>query len=265
MAEFTYLAKDNKGSIQKGTIDSSSREMVVQTLIKRGLTPQSIKLVKKTGMNMNIKLPGGNKVKSKSLVVFTRQFSTMISAGVPMLRALNTLQEQTDSKVLKEALRKIVSDVEGGTSLSEAFEKHPKVFSSVYVNMVRAGETGGILDQIMSRLANQVEKDAEIKGKFKSAMIYPIVVSLVAVGAVGFLMVGVVPKLAGILETAGGELPIQTKIILGISNVLTNQWYIILAVVVISVFAFRRFTSTPSGKYTFHKFLLRVPIFLMML
>lgn len=261
MAEFTYLAKDNKGSIQKGTVDSSSREMVVQTLIKRGLTPQSIKLVKKTGMNMNIKLPGGNKVKSKSLVVFTRQFSTMISAGVPMLRALNTLQEQTDSKVLKEALRKIVSDVEGGTSLSEAFEKHPKVFSSVYVNMVRAGETGGILDQIMSRLANQVEKDAEIKGKFKSAMIYPIVVSLVAVGAVGFLMVGVVPKLAGILETAGGELPIQTKIILGISNVLTNQWYIILAVVVISVFAFRRFTSTPSGKYTFHKFLLRVPIF----
>src|SRR5690554_6410990 len=116
--------------------------------------------------------------------------------------------------------------------LSDAFEKHPKVFSDVYVNMVRAGETGGILDQIMNRLATQVEKDNEIKGKFKSAMVYPVVVSVVAVGAVGFLMVGVVPQLAGILQDAGGELPIQTKAILAISNFMTKQWYILVGALV---------------------------------
>src|SRR5690606_17485635 len=133
-------------------------------------------------------------------------------------------------------------------------------FSSVYVNMVRAGEAGGILDQIMNRLATQVEKDSEIKGKFRSAMIYPAVVTLVAVGAVGFLMVGVVPKLAAVLETAGGELPLQTKVILAISGLMSNQWYILIAGLVIAGVAFKKFTSAPKGKYAFHKFLLRMPI-----
>lgn len=261
MAEFLYTAKDDKGSIVKGSIESPSRDMAVQTLIKRNLTPQTVKPSKKTGASMEIKLPGGNKVKAKSIVVFTRQFSTMVSAGVPMLRALTTLQEQTDSKGLKEALKKIITDVEGGSTLSDALQKHPKIFSNVYVNMVRAGEAGGILDQIMNRLATQVEKDSEIKGKFKSAMIYPVVVSLVAVGAVGFLMVAVVPKLAGILEEAGGDLPIQTKLILGISKLLTNQWYIIIGVAVAAIFAFRKFTSNPAGKYKYHKLLLKIPIF----
>lgn len=261
MANFAYIARDEKGNTQKGNIEADNRDLAVSALIKKGLTPQTVKAAKGGGMQMNIPLPGGDKVKPKALVVFTRQFSTMVSAGVPMLRALTTLQEQTDSKGLKTALRKIISDVEGGTSLSDSLEKHPKVFSSVYVNMVRAGETGGILDQIMSRLANQVEKDSEIKSKFKSAMVYPVVVSLVAVGAVGFLMVGVVPKLAGILEGAGGQLPLQTKIILSISNFLTNQWYIIILATIAAVFAYKKFTSTPAGKYAYHKFLLKIPIF----
>lgn len=261
MPEFHYLAKDDKGSIQKGSIESESRDIAIQTLIKRRLTPQTVQTAKKKGGAMDINLPGSDKVKPKSLVVFTRQFSTMISAGVPMLRALNTLQEQTDSKGLKKALKKIVSDVEAGTSLSDALGKHPKIFSSVYVNMVRAGETGGILDQIMMRLANQVEKDSEIKGKFKSAMIYPVVVSLVAVGAVGFLMVGVVPKLASILEGAGGQLPIQTKIVLALSNFISNKWYIIILAALLTVFGFKKFTSKPAGKYKIDQFMLKLPIF----
>jgi type IV pilus assembly protein PilC len=261
MAEFQYLAKDDKGLIQKGSIEAGSRDIAVQTLIKRGLTPQTVQIIKKSKNSMDIKLPGGDRVKPKSIVVFTRQFSTMISAGVPMLRALTTLEEQTDSKGLKKALKKITSDVEAGTSLSDALEKHPKVFSNVYVNMVRAGETGGILDQIMMRLANQVEKDSEIRGKFKSAMIYPLVVSLVAIGAVGFLMVGVVPKLASILEGAGGQLPIQTKIILAMSKFISHQWYIILIATFLAIFAFKKFTSKPAGKYKFDKFMLKIPIF----
>ena len=261
MAEFQYLAKDDKGLIQKGSIEAGSRDIAVQTLIKRGLTPQTVQIIKKSKNSMDINLPGGDRVKPKSIVVFTRQFSTMISAGVPMLRALTTLEEQTDSKGLKKALKKITSDVEAGTSLSDALEKHPKVFSNVYVNMVRAGETGGILDQIMMRLANQVEKDSEIRGKFKSAMIYPLVVSLVAIGAVGFLMVGVVPKLASILEGAGGQLPIQTKIILAMSKFISHQWYIILIATFLAIFAFKKFTSKPAGKYKFDKFMLKIPIF----
>lgn len=261
MADFLYTAKDEHGKAVNGTVTAETREAALATLIKRGLSVQTVKPAKKTGVQMDIKLPGGGKVKPKTLVVFTRQFATMVSAGVPMMRALTTLQEQAAQPAFKEILGKVAADVQAGGNLSDAFAKHPKVFSSVYINMVRAGETGGILDQIMNRLATQVEKDNEIKGKFKSAMVYPVVVTLVAVGAVGFLMVGVVPKLAGILESAGGTLPIQTKIILGISKFLTNQWYLVVGGFAGLGFAFRRFTANPKGKYAFHKFLLRIPIF----
>lgn len=261
MADFTYTARDDSGKLVNGTITAEDRDKALGALIKKGLKPSVIKPAGAKGMNMDIKLPGGGKVKPKTLVVFTRQFATMVSAGVPMMRALTTLQEQAAQASFKEVLGKVAADVQGGTSLSEAFEKHPKVFSSVYVNMVRAGETGGILDQIMNRLATQVEKDNEIKGKFKSAMIYPLVVTLVAVGAVGFLMVGVVPKLAGILESAGGELPIQTKVILSISNFMTNQWYVMIAAIVLLIVGYRQMIKNPKTKYMWHKFLLRLPIF----
>lgn len=261
MNEFTYSAKDDQGKTQSGKIQAEDKEKAAENLKARGYHVVTIKPVKPTGMSMNVKLPGSGKVKTKAIVVFTRQFATMVSAGVPMLRSLTTLKEQTSSANLKEMLGQVVTDVQGGAQLSDAMAKHPKAFSDVYINMVRAGETGGILDQILNRLANQVEKDAQIKSKFKSAMVYPVVVTLVAVGAVGFLMVGVVPKLASILEGAGGELPPQTKIILGISDFLTTKWYIIIAAVAIGIFLFKRFTATESGKYKYHKLLLRVPVF----
>ncbi len=262
MATYTYSGKDDKGESQSGTITATSKDQATELLRKRGLTQVFVKpQEKKKAGEINIKLPGGGRVKPKALVVFTRQFATMTSAGVPILRALTTLREQTDSAVLKETLEKVTNEVQGGAQLSDSLAKHPKVFSNVYVNMVRAGEAGGILEQIMNRLANQVEKDAEIRGKFKSAMIYPAVITLVAVVAVGFLMVSVVPKLASVLETAGGELPMQTKVILAMSNFMSNQWYIIVGALVVGFFIFRRFTATPKGKYAFHKFLLRIPIF----
>lgn len=261
MSEFIYTGKDAHDKAISGTIDAKSREDAVAALLKRGITVQTVKPAKATGMSMNVKLPGGGRIKPKTLVVFTRQFATMVSAGVPMMRALTTLQEQAAQPAFKEVLSKVTADVQGGASLSDSFAKYPKVFSNVYVNMVRAGEAGGILDQIMNRLANQVEKDSEIKAKFKGAMVYPIVVVLVAIGAVGFLMVGVVPKLAGILEGAGGELPMMTKVVLGISHFMTSQWYILILGIVALVFAFKRFTGSKKGKFAWHKFLLRIPIF----
>ncbi len=259
--EFTYTAHDEKGAQISGKITATSKDQAAELLRKRGLTSPLVKPIHGTGGKKEIKLPGSGKVKTKALVVFTRQFATMIAAGVPMLRSLNTLKEQSASPALKEVLEKVVADVQGGAQLSDALAKHPKAFSEVYINMVRAGETGGILDQILNRLATQVEKDASIKAKFKSAMIYPVVVVTVAIGAVGFLMVGVVPKLAGILEGAGGQLPIQTKIILAMSDFLLTKWYILIAGIVLAFFAFKKYTGTPAGKYKYHRLLLRIPIF----
>jgi type IV pilus assembly protein PilC len=261
METYTYTVRTANGNIQKGTITSHNKQAAFETLKQKGFQPLVVQPAKKAGLAMDIKLPGSKSVKSKDLVIFTRQFATMINAGVPILRALTTMKEQSESAPMKVALDQVITDVQGGSSLSDSFAKHPGVFSDTYVNMVRAGEAGGILDQILNRLALQVEKDSAIKNKFKGAMIYPMVVSLVAVGAVTFLMVAVIPKLAAILEDNGGELPIQTKIIMGISNILVNQWYIIIAVAIGLFFLFKRYTSTPAGKYQYHKLLLRMPIF----
>ncbi len=260
MASFNYTAQTKSGETQKGTITANTQEAAASLLKQRGMKPIVVKQAN-TGMNMNIKLPGKKGVKPKDLVIFTRQFSTMINAGVPILRALTTLREQSESANLKEALDQVVADVQGGSQLSDSMEKHPNIFSEVYVNMVRAGEAGGILDQILIRLANQVEKDSQMKAKMKSAMIYPVVVTLVAVGAVGFLLTGVIPKLAGILKENDVELPIYTKVVLGLSDFLVKGWPIIIVGLIVGFIFFRRYTKTPSGKYNFHKLLLKVPIF----
>ena len=258
---FEYTVRTSIGGIQKGTMTAHDRQSAINTLKQKGMQPLVVQPAKKTGLNMEVKLPGGGKVKSKDLVIFTRQFATMINAGVPILQALNTMREQTESAPMRAALEQVITDVQGGSSLSDSLAKHPAAFSETYVNMVRAGEAGGILDQILNRLALQVEKDSAIKNKFRGAMIYPIVVCLVAVGAVVFLMVAVIPKLASILKDAGGELPLQTKIIMGISDFLIQKWYIVIVIIILLVIAFRRYTATSAGKYKYHKLLLRTPIF----
>lgn len=261
MPVYNYVVRTADDNIQRGSISSRDANAAKETLKQKGFYPLVIKPAKKSGLSMDVKLPGSNKVKSKDLVIFTRQFATMIGAGVPILRSLNTMKEQSESAPMKIALEQIGTDVQGGASFSDALAKYPAIFSETYVNMVKAGEAGGILDQILNRLALQVEKDSSIKSKFKGAMIYPMVVSLVAVAAVVFLMVGVIPKLAAILTSAGGELPIQTKLIMGISNILIHDWYIIIAVLVALYIIFKKYTATKSGKYAFHKLLLKVPIF----
>lgn len=261
MATFNYTARTRTGDTQNGTITANSEAAASDLLKQKSLRPITIKPVGGKGMNMNIKLPGRKGVKAKELVVFTRQLSTMINAGVPILRALNTLRDQTGSVNLREALDKIIADVQGGGQLSDALAKHPKIFSPVYTNMVSAGESGGILDKILGRLANQVEKDEHIKSKFKGALIYPAVVSIVAVGAVAFLMTGVIPKLTSILTENEVKLPIQTKAIIFLSNFMLTKWPFIIVGIVVFTVAFTRYIKTPSGRYNFHKLMLKVPIF----
>lgn len=261
MSDFAYTARTESNTTQTGIVTAQNKAAALESLRQKGLHPLVVKPAKKTGMQMEIKMPGSGKVKPKELVVFTRQFSTMISAGVPILRALSTLKEQAESEALRKALDQIASDIEGGMSLSEALTKHPNTFSEIYINMVKAGEEGGILDQILDRLATQVEKDSTIKSKFKGAMIYPAVVSIVAVIAVIFLMVGVIPKLAEILKENGGQLPPQTQLIIGISDLLVTKWPIIITVLGASIFIFRRWAKTTRGQKRLHAFFLKMPIF----
>lgn len=262
MADFTYTARTSDGKIQKGTIAANDKAGASTALREKGLQPLILKPKAKASLNMNLKLPGSGGVKGKDLVVFTRQFSTMISAGVPMLKSLNTMKEQTESPALAAVVEKVASDVEGGTQLSDALAKYPKVFTPIYVNMVRAGETGGILDDVLNRLATQQEKDSAIKAKVRSAMIYPSVIGCVTIIAFFILMTVIVPKIGNILETMGSNLPIYTKILLSISNTMKQPVFILGVVIGVPVVVviFRRWKKTPKGRYRWHSLLLKLPV-----
>ncbi|HET8709045.1 MAG TPA: type II secretion system F family protein [Candidatus Saccharimonadales bacterium] len=263
MADFSYTARTASGSIQKGTISGSDKEAVFTALRNRQLQPILVQpAASHASLSMNITLPGSSGVKPKELVVFTRQFSTMVSAGVPLLRSLTTLKDQSESPIFRQVLNQVAADVQSGSSLSDALAKHPKVFSQIYVNMVRAGEEGGILDKVLDRLAFQQEKDAALKGKIKSAMVYPAVIGVVMVIAMFILMTFIVPKIGGILANMGTQLPIYTRILLAVSNFMKQPTFLIGVVVVLPIvlIAFGRWKKTPRGRYLWDSFLLKIPV-----
>lgn len=258
MAKFTYTAVSKDGKNVKGTIEAASREAVISSLGRQGIRPLVVK--KQGGLNFNIGKP---KVKSRDLVIFTRQLSTMVTAGVPLNRTLNTLEDQAENKYFKSVIAQISKDVEGGASLADTFEKHPDVFSEIYVNMVRAGEAGGILDEILKRLATQVEQDASMRKKIKSASMYPMVIGVVTVIAFFGIMIFVMPKLGKIILDLGGpdaKLPVYSEFLLNLSAFMQKNAVIILVVLFVSIFAFRRYIKTPKGKFWWHATLLRTPI-----
>jgi type IV pilus assembly protein PilC len=259
MAKFSYTALSAQNKRITGTVEAANHDTAVEALGKQGLRPIGLKQENAKGGGFN---PFKGHVKSKDLVVFTRQLSTMVSAGVPLLRALTTLEKQSESKRLSEVLAIVNKDVQGGTSLGDAFGKHPDVFSDIYINMVRAGEAGGILDDILKRLALQQEKSDSIRKKVKGAMTYPVVLLTITVVAFIGLMVFIVPRIGQIVKDLGGpdaQLPMITQVMLAISSFLTNQWYILIAVIVGGVYLFRRWIKTPSGKRRFNIIVLKIP------
>jgi type IV pilus assembly protein PilC len=262
MPLFNFTAKNADGKILKGTINSKSKQTATASLRDRNLEPLVINPAKKTGMSMEIKLPGSDKVRSKDLVIFTRQFSTMISAGVPMLRSLSSLKDQTESPALKKVLDAVTADVQGGQSLSEAIGKHPQAFSQIYINMVKAGEEGGILDKVLDRLAFQQEKDATLKAKIRGAMIYPSVIGSVTLIAMFILMTFIVPKIGDILVSFGSELPIYTRILLALSNIMKSPPFLLAVAIGLPTFIilFRRYIKTTKGRYRWHSLLRHMPI-----
>lgn len=263
MTQFSYIAIDAQRNTITGKTELPDRATVIAALQKQNLRPVSIKELKKSAsLSMNINLFQGNKVKSDHLVIFTRQLSAMTSAGVPLLRSLTSLEKHAEDKTLKRILSEIIKNVEGGMPLADALAKFPDTFNDIYVNMVRAGEAAGILDDILKRLAFQQEKSAAIRKRIKSAMAYPIVLIFITVLAFFGLMLFVIPQIGKILTDLGGpdaELPGITLAMLAISGFITNFWYILLPAMAGTIFGFIRFVKTPIGKRWFDTLILKIP------
>ncbi len=260
MPQFSYNIISKDGHKSSGLLTSPSREAAVESLRSQGAKPLSVREVsaKKSKFTLS-----SHKVKLRELVIFTRELSTMIDAGVPLPRGLGTLADQTENKYFKGVISGINRDIESGVPLADAMAKYPNVFSNVYVNMIRAGEAGGILDDILKRLATQVEKDSAIRQKIHSAMAYPVVILTVTVIAFFGIMIFIMPKIAKIINDLGGpgaQLPIYSRIMLSTSAfVQKNIIFIVIFSVAVS-WAFRRYIKTEKGKYRWHSFLLKVPV-----
>lgn len=260
--KFIYSATNKDGKTIHDSAEAATKDDLVDILAKQELKVQSIKLETEKPRTRE-KHVRARHVRLKDLVVFTRQLSTMISAGVPMTRSLATLVNQTENKYFKTVVTGVMKDVEGGQALGDSFAKYPAVFSEVYINMVKAGEAGGILDEILKRLASQIEQDASIRKKIKSAMTYPVVILVITIVAFFGIMLFVIPKIGKILTDLGGpdaKLPVYTQAMLSISNFMQQNIVIIIAVLFISIFLLRRYIRTPKGKYNLHALLLRMPV-----
>jgi type IV pilus assembly protein PilC len=284
-----YKAVTKDGRVVSNKAEAASRDELIASLRKQGMRPLTIVSSNaKAGSAgfWSLSMGGGGnskKVKQQDLVIFTRQLSTMIGAGVPIVRSLSALSSDSESPALRAALQNVTKDVESGKTLADALAKYPKIFSEVYINMVRAGEAGGILDDILKRLALQVELDASIKKKIKSAMMYPIVILTVTVIAFFGIMLFIVPKLASILQGLGGpntKLPVYTQILLDISNFCVHasimqhipglsavpvlnklpNLLFLAALAAIGMVYLIKYIRTPAGKYKFHALMLKVPV-----
>ena len=283
MPKYSYVAMDQKGKEQKGTIEVASQNEAISRVKEMGLFPTKIVEVdkakeksgkkaapggkpgakKKKGINLNFKIPGfGGGVKSKVLTTFTRQLATLVDAGLPLLRGMRVLQKQERSPVLKSILDDLSLAIEGGSTFSEALAQHPKVFNRLYVNMVKAGELGGVLEVVLNRLSEFQEKAQKIKGKVVAAMFYPIAVMVVAVAIMGVLVVIVIPKFkevfAGLGE--GRPLPAFTRFVMGVSDAVRNNIIVTSISVAAVVIIFLLFIKTKFGRYVWDKFKLKVPV-----
>lgn len=262
MPIYQYIAVSENGvKTVKGTLEAINESGAIAVLRKQRLRPLIITLEKKSSFRIG-SLLRSDKIKSDDLVIFTRQLSAMVGAGVPLLRSLSSLEQHSESSALKATLVDVIKDIEGGTTFGDALAKHPRNFNDVYINMVRAGETAGILDDILKRLAIQQEKNATMRKKIQSAMTYPMVLLVITVLAFFGLMLFVIPQIGKIVRGLGGpnaQLPPLTEAMLGISAFILAWWFFIIPVLIGAVYLVLRYIRTPEGKKKYHLLLLRVP------
>jgi type IV pilus assembly protein PilC len=283
MPKFSYVAMDSRGKETKGTLDVGSQNEAITRIKDMGLHPTRIVEAEKVkdskakaggkgaapekkgvNLNINIKIPGlTDRVKSRVLCTFTRQLATLVDAGLPLLRGLRVLEKQERHPLLKRIIADLAVSIEGGSTFSEGLAQHPKIFNRLFVNMVKAGELGGVLEVVLNRLSEFMEKAQKIKGKVISAMFYPVAVMVVAVAILGILMVYVVPKFKAIfvdLLGPGQELPDFTRFVLGISDTIANHFVITLGGLVALFILFQVFIRTKAGRKIFDRFKLNMPV-----
>jgi type IV pilus assembly protein PilC len=258
---YAYKVRDREGKMLGGTLEAESEEAVVSRLRQMGLAPISIEAEKGAGLKTELRLPGTGRVKLKDLAVFSRQFATMINSGLSLLRALTILGEQTSNRRLGEVITMVRAEVEKGTSLSAAMAKHPKIFNRLYVSMVRAGEIGGFLDQVLIKVAETFEKEVALRGKIRSAMTYPVVVFAMVLMIVSAMLIFIVPTFENLYESLGGVLPLPTRVLIGASQGVRRYFLIVIGAVVLIVFAFRRWKASAAGRYRIDQFKLKVKVF----
>ena len=261
MPKYNWEARSKAGNTQKGVMEAASVSLVEAQLKKYGFTGITTKEQGK-GFSLELKIPGmgAQKVQTKELVVFTRQFATMIDSGLPLVQCLDILSGQQENKTFKEILGKVKESVESGSTFADALGKHPAAFDQLYVNLVAAGEVGGILDTILNRLAAYIEKAMKLKKQVKGAMVYPITIMSIAVVVVGVILVFVIPTFAKMFADFGGELPMPTRMVIALSNFLTKYIIVIIAAMFGIKFAIGKYYASANGKKVIDRLALQAPI-----
>jgi type IV pilus assembly protein PilC len=261
MATFAYVGRSKSGAVKKGELVAKSRDEAVEQLRKQSVVVTSLE-EKAAGQGLSLSFGSG--VGEKDLVVFTRQFGTMINAGLPLIQCLEILSTQSENAALRKAIGEVKVQVEGGSTFSDALRKHPKIFDDLYINMVHAGEVGGLLDTILSRLSKHIEKAMKLKAQIKSAMVYPAAIVGIAAIVITVLMIWVIPVFEKMFkEMSGGKmaLPGPTQLVIDMSNFAQAYWYIMLAVTIGSVIALKKYYATTQGRLAIDKFVLKLPVF----
>lgn len=259
---FEYRVRDQQGRLKVGVLEAEHKNIVIETLLGQGYYIVLLKEARKMSRDLlfDFKLYGLKKVSTRDLVTLTRQLSTMLAAGLSMLRCFKILGEQTDNKRLKKAVLKIRDDMEAGLALWEAFAKHPRIFSEIYISMIRAGELGGVMEVVLKRLSYHLEREQEINSKLKLASIYPMIISIFAVLVIFFIITFVMPIFVGMFQSSGVQLPLPTRILLG-AGAFLKSWgiHIVLGISVL-IFLMKRWGKTTSGRFIFDSLSLHLPI-----
>jgi type IV pilus assembly protein PilC len=254
MPVYSYNAKDSQGLKLSGIVEALDEHDAITVLHKKGLIVIAVK-------EERLKKVREQGVKLDDLVVFSRQLATMVDSGITLVQSLHILSEQAENKILSSVTLKIKEDIESGSSLHEALERHPKIFSNLYINMVKAGETSGLLDEILDRLASYLEKSSALQRKVKSSLVYPAVVVSMAILITIVLLIKVVPTFKGIFDSLGGTLPMPTQILIGISDILRKFFLYIVIAFAALIFLFKKYINTPKGRFQFDYNILRAPVF----
>lgn len=255
MPVFTWKARTAKGETHNGELTAASPQEVIGYLRRKRMIVVSVNAKPK-----ELKLSFGGRIKTRDIVIFSRQFATMINSGLPLVQCLSILSQQTENLKLKSIVNSVRTDVEGGNTLADSLQKFPKLFSTLFVSMVRAGEAGGILDTIMLRLSEYLEKNDAIVRKIKGAMIYPAVVFTAAIGCVAVLLIFVIPIFAGMFEEMNMQLPLPTQIVVQMSNFLIGYWWLVGGAVVGGIFGLKAYKKTDKGELVLDTLMLKIPI-----